>query len=93
MKISRLSTVVVLTCIGLAGCVTAEEQRAQDTGACSGYGFAPGSEGFANCMMQTNMVREQAERDSTAQFMANADADRRERERRDAIKKMNRGYY
>lgn len=35
----------------LAGCLTPAEQKAADSRECEGYGFAPGSDAFANCMM------------------------------------------
>lgn len=78
--------------VALAACVSPEEQRAKDNSTCGGYGFAPGSEGFANCMMQTSMARDEADRQRDAQFWANENANRRERERLAALKKMNLGY-
>lgn len=35
----------------LAACLTPAEQKAADSRECEGYGFAPGSDAFANCMM------------------------------------------
>ena len=81
MKLSCLAIVSAIACCGLAACVSPEQQRAQDSARCSGYGFASGSEGYANCMMQTSMARDQGERDKMAQFWAQDNATRRERER------------
>lgn len=81
LKLSRLSALGVCACLGLAACVSPEQQRAQDNSTCDGYGFARGSDGYANCLMQTNMARDAAEREKMAQFWANDAATRRERER------------
>ncbi|WP_054141873.1 hypothetical protein [Bosea sp. AAP35] len=45
----------------LAACISPEEQRAADTQACSGYGFAQGTDAFANCMMTASNQRNDAE--------------------------------
>lgn len=37
----------------LFGCISPEEQRAQDQQTCAGYGFTPGTDAFAHCMMHT----------------------------------------
>ena len=43
----------------LAGCgPTAEEQRAMDQQRCGGFGFAPGTEAYATCMMKTAQQRQ-----------------------------------
>lgn len=58
----------------LAGCgPTAEEQRAMDSQRCAGFGNAPGTDSFANCMMGVSQQRE-----------AEAAADRRAAAARDA---------
>ena len=41
----------------LAGC-NAEEQKKLDMQACTGYGFQPGTNEFATCMMQTAQQRQ-----------------------------------
>ena len=46
---------VSLLVVTLDGCATQLHQR--DQLACSGYGFQPGTEAFANCMMQRDLVR------------------------------------
>lgn len=56
----RLHTVLALAAlaIGLAACVSPEEQRAMDQQKCLGYGFQPGTDAFAHCMMATTQQRE-----------------------------------
>lgn len=61
MRVPFVST-LLLTCL-LAGCaagLTPEQRRAADQQTCAGYGFQPGSESFANCMMQTAQRRQDA---------------------------------
>lgn len=54
----------VSACIGcaaavlLSGCASPEEVKAADREKCASYGFAAGSNGFANCMMQAATARE-----------------------------------
>ena len=65
----RIVTNLIVTGLGLlclSGCVSPEEQRAQDQSRCMGYGFQPGTDSFAHCMMQTDIRREnkaEAEKD------------------------------
>ncbi|OJV09880.1 MULTISPECIES: hypothetical protein [unclassified Bosea (in: a-proteobacteria)] len=40
-----------------SGCVTLEERRAADEARCRSYGFRPGTEGFANCLLQVDLDR------------------------------------
>ncbi len=79
------SLVVGLGLALLAGCgPTAEEQaemaaaqRASDQGKCAGFGFTPGTDAFARCMMQIPTQREaQAAADCRA-AAAQAAADQR----------------
>ncbi len=43
----------------LTGCgPSPEQQHAMDQQKCSGFGFAPGSDAFAHCMMTVNQQRE-----------------------------------
>ena len=43
----------------VAGCgPTAEEQRTMDMQKCGGFGFAPGTDAFAHCMMGVSQQRE-----------------------------------
>jgi len=46
----------------LAGCVTAEEQRAADEQKCRSYGFARRNDAFAECMQRLDMARRAAYR-------------------------------
>ncbi len=48
---------IALLGMALGGCVSAEDQRAADQQQCSSYGFKPGSNAFANCMMQQDQRR------------------------------------
>lgn len=44
----------------LSGCVSQKELQAADRQHCAGYGFMPGTDAFANCMMmQANQREEQ----------------------------------
>jgi len=56
-----------LAAILLAGCqtTTPEAQIAANQGKCTGYGFSPGTDAFAACMMQ--MDRDYAEANRRAQ--------------------------
>jgi outer membrane murein-binding lipoprotein Lpp len=57
--IKMLCGTVVASVILLAGCgPTAEEQRAADQQKCSGFGFQPGTQAFAHCMMEIYTQRE-----------------------------------
>ena len=50
------------------GCaaVNPEQQRASDQARCAGYGYQPGTDQFANCMMKVDM-RRQDQADAQAQ--------------------------
>jgi hypothetical protein len=66
----------------LAGCVSPEEQRAMDQAKCSGFGFAPGTEAFAHCMMGISQQREAQEAADRRQQQLNAAiADQAQRDR------------
>ncbi|AUH51067.1 hypothetical protein CXB49_09705 [Chromobacterium sp. ATCC 53434] len=47
----------------LTSCASPEEIRAMDQGACTGYGFQPGTDNYANCMMKQADKRQQDMRD------------------------------
>jgi hypothetical protein len=55
--------ILALGCVALglllAGCVSPEKQRAMDQQTCAGYGFSPGTDSFANCMMTTAQKRQE----------------------------------
>jgi hypothetical protein len=46
--------VVVSLCMSVAGCARMDFER------CEGYGFAPGTGAFAQCMQQVDLARRQA---------------------------------
>jgi hypothetical protein len=73
MELAVLGTALFL----MAGCVSPEERRASDQQTCAGYGFTPGTDAFAHCMMTTAQQRD-----------AQAAADRRAAEARDAADKQ-----
>lgn len=79
-RLSRHAALVAACAIGLAGCVSSEEQRRLDLGQCSGYGFAPGSEGFAGCMMDIDQNRERVRAERSLQLQADLAAQNRQRE-------------
>lgn len=75
----RLGAIVglALLAVGLAACVSPEEQRATDQQTCAGYGFQPGTDAFAHCMMKTAQQREAQEAANARQRAADqAAADR-----------------
>lgn len=64
----------------ITGCVTADEVF-QDK--CSSFGFRPGTDAFANCMMQQSALHEQDEQRAQDRIQAQEERDReRKRERR-----------
>lgn len=40
----------------LGGCIGRQEMGARHEATCSAYGFAPGSQNFANCLLQLEMA-------------------------------------
>lgn len=46
----------------LGGCMTAAEQRSADEARCRSYGFKPGAESFANCLMEVDLDRSASRR-------------------------------
>ena len=51
--------VLAVGCVLLvAACISPEEQRAMDQQKCLGFGFPPGTYGFAQCMMSVTQQRE-----------------------------------
>jgi hypothetical protein len=84
--IAALGTIVLL-----AGCgPTAEQQaamdaaqRAKDQNKCGGFGFAPGSDAFAHCMMQ---IASQRDAEAAADRRAAAARDAADRRAKDAAK-------
>lgn len=79
-RIVRRAALFAVCTIGLSGCMSAEEQRKADLGRCSGYGYAPGSEGFAACMMDIDQNRERIRAERSLQLQADLAAQNRQRE-------------
>lgn len=50
MKVGSIRALAVAAFV-VTACVSPAEQKAADTKQCEGYGFSPGSDAFANCMM------------------------------------------
>lgn len=53
---------ILLLPLAIAGCVSAEDQRTADQEKCASYGYQPGTEGFANCMMSQDFNRDDDQR-------------------------------
>jgi len=54
----------------LTACVSPEEIAATDRRTCVGYGFAEGTDAFANCMMQADQNRQRAAANRERQWQA-----------------------
>ncbi|CAD7056866.1 MULTISPECIES: hypothetical protein [Pseudorhizobium] len=54
-----LSIVLALLCMPLAACqtMTPEERRAADERTCAGYGFRPGTDAMAQCLLDLELDR------------------------------------
>lgn len=62
----RIRTISMLFMAALlAGCVTAEEQRAADEAKCRSYGFTKRNDAFATCMQRIDLDRRAAFRERT----------------------------
>lgn len=57
VKPARAILAALLVAIALAGCKSAAEQKADDRKTCEGYGYKPGSDDFARCMMTIDQNR------------------------------------
>lgn len=57
-----IAVVVLALCAPLAGCetVSPQQQHASDQNTCASYGYQPGTDKFADCMMATAHRREDA---------------------------------
>ncbi|HEY4191495.1 MAG TPA: hypothetical protein VGM46_02515 [Mesorhizobium sp.] len=70
---------VALVPLVLAGCISDEDQRQMDQEKCDSYGFRPGSNSFASCMMKQNERRA----DDEQRYLDRSRADeQRKRDRR-----------
>ena len=56
----RFAWVGFMLSLSLAACVTPEELRREDETRCSGFGFHPGTDAFANCLQQESLARRYA---------------------------------
>jgi hypothetical protein len=48
--------VIALPAAVLGGCIGRQEMLFRHETTCSAYGFVPGSQGFANCLLQLEMA-------------------------------------
>jgi hypothetical protein len=51
----------MMTCLVvlLSGCVSPAEQASMDRAQCTGFGFTPGTDAFAQCMQNTTIHRDE----------------------------------
>lgn len=73
---------ILLLPLAAAGCVSAEDQRAADQDRCSSYGYRPGTNAFADCMMSQDFKRDDDQRRTMESLERQ---DREDRARRDAL--------
>lgn len=53
---NRLMVITVaLSAAALGGCIGRQEMLVRHETTCGAYGFVPGSQGFANCLLQLEM--------------------------------------
>jgi len=75
--------------LGLAACVTPQERHAMDQNQCYGFGFEPGTNAFAECMIGLHQDRAAAEAASNRYWQAQRAAqNRRSKAQRDLYKVM-----
>nr|WP_276081734.1 hypothetical protein [Methylobacterium sp. GC_Met_2] len=75
--------------LGLAACVTPQERHAMDQNQCFGFGFEPGTDAFAECMMGLHQDRAAAEAATNRYWQAQrAEQSRRREAQRDLYKAM-----
>lgn len=75
---------IALVPLAVAGCVSAEDQRAMDQQQCSSYGYRPGTNRFADCMMQQTSQRSEDEQRSLDRMAAQ---EQRDKDRKEARRK------
>lgn len=78
----RYMAFAALLPLAVAGCVSAEDQRAADQEKCASYGYRPGTDGFANCMMSRDYQRDDDQRRTMDSLERQ---DRRDRQRMDDL--------
>ncbi|MGT2480945.1 hypothetical protein ACU4GR_23845 [Methylobacterium oryzae CBMB20] len=81
----RLRTVAKLglaaaCALGLAACVTPQERHAMDQDQCYAFGFEPGTDGFAECMMGLHQERAAAQASRDLSWQARVAEQNRRRE-------------
>ncbi|PJI54704.1 hypothetical protein CTI14_12335, partial [Methylobacterium radiotolerans] len=75
--------------LGLAACVTPQERHALDQNQCYAFGFEPGTDGFAECMMGLHQQRAVAQSNSNLYWQAQlAEQNRRREAQQDLYKVM-----
>ena len=52
-----LGFALAVCALALASCVSPEEVRREDEATCTGFGFHPGTDGFANCLQKESLAR------------------------------------
>ncbi|MFE1602150.1 hypothetical protein [Methylobacterium sp. ID0610] len=67
--------------LSLSACVTAREQRAMDQGQCADFGFEPGTDAFAQCMLDVTQQRALMQQNERLALQARLTAQNQERER------------
>ncbi|MGH6858823.1 MAG: hypothetical protein ACRECY_01120 [Phyllobacterium sp.] len=55
--LKMVHVLAALAPLALAGCVSTEDQRAADQNKCASYGYGPGTDAFADCMMTQDRQR------------------------------------
>ncbi|WP_434627911.1 hypothetical protein [Chromobacterium sp. CV08] len=74
MKPLPLLIAAAIGAAALTACASPEEIRAMDQRTCTGYGFQPGTDNYANCMMKQSDKRDQESRDARARMAQPAQA-------------------
>ncbi|SDM20521.1 hypothetical protein SAMN05216360_101184 [Methylobacterium phyllostachyos] len=75
--------------LGLAACVTPQERHAMDQNQCYTFGFEPGTDAFAQCMMGLHQDRAAAQAASNRYWQAQlAEQNRRREAQQDLYKVM-----
>lgn len=78
LKFKMRFLLIAIVPLALAGCVSAKDQRTSDQDKCASYGYRPGTNGFANCMMSRD---EQRSDDQQRTMESLEQQDRRDRRR------------
>jgi hypothetical protein len=78
---------ILLLPFAAAGCVSIDDQRAMDAEKCNSFGFQPGTDGFATCMMRQDAQRTADEQRSLDRMetQERRDRDRQASQRSDDI--------